>query len=226
MHIHQQLAFEVFDLIRKNYSKDFKNIKVLDIGANIGQFGLALKSIIPECNIVSFEPNSYVYSQLQHNAIKFKPWATHKIGVSNRTQTDKIYFIQGRSGSASTNETRVRESLVWIRENNLKLATCKFVGPEDLKLMLPATWETIDLVKVDTEGHELKVLEGIANLEFNFLLIETNSKAVDKSQDSRATIQDVEKVLKTVTTKSFAKVAEFGGAKSQTKDYLFRRIIE
>ena len=51
-----------------------KNLRVLDIGANIGNFGYVFMKLFPDSEVYSFEPNEEPFKYLKINAANFPQW--------------------------------------------------------------------------------------------------------------------------------------------------------
>lgn len=132
-------------------SKNYKNI--LDIGANTGQFAF-FPLLNEELNILSFEPQKEIYKILVENVNlnSIKNTKCYNIGLSNNIGEFTLNKpVLGESGLATLGSTPIRfsdkiEELVnvttldaFVVENNI---------------------DKIDLIKIDTEGHEYFVLKG------------------------------------------------------------------
>ncbi|MCC6138419.1 MAG: FkbM family methyltransferase, partial [Bdellovibrionaceae bacterium] len=119
---------------------------VLDIGANIGYFSSLLSKKVGESGkVYSFEPNPQILELLKKNTraksnVKLLPWA-----LSDEDGIHTLYGPQSYSenkGLASLNT-----------KNGEAIATVDVKRLDDLRL-------TPAVIKMDVEGHELKVLEG------------------------------------------------------------------
>jgi FkbM family methyltransferase len=164
-------------VVKEIYSKlnNPHGLKVLDIGANCGQFGIGIKTFDPDSTLISLEPNPFPYKLLKTNSEQWAGWDVHCVGVDETSNISKLHFVHGKSGQGS----------LFLKNANLQLLTnddvssveVKLIGPEELQLLTyPLT--DFDLVKIDVEGYELKVLRSLGSFRFKYLLIEINTKRI------------------------------------------------
>ena len=156
----------------------------LDVGAGIGDFSLIASSKITTGKIFAFEPSEEPLSTLMENiAINF---LEKKIKVIDEVASNKV-------GTIKFNEESVSEvSHIETGENGVvKKTTTLDKVIENNKLT------TVDLIKIDVEGAESLVIEG---LEKSFesklikaLIIELNSNA---SQFNSSKVKLVKKLVK------------------------------
>lgn len=147
---------------------------IIDIGANLGFYSILFASLSPNGKVFSFEPSTKNYKKLLENKELNQKYnlLTYKIGISDKKGYQKLFL---------TSNENLNEGGNFIGSNDLKnnLFSDDF---EDIKI------ETLDeiidkniyfkLAKIDTEGHELKVLNGMKYILKNnlkYLLIETSS---------------------------------------------------
>lgn len=154
------------DLARRNYVADFKT--VFDIGANVGQTALDFFEKFPCVDIYSFEPVPATFVFLQKNTKKLAKFKAFKlafgaeagelpmiIGDDSRTNT----LLSGQSFDPKTQQIEIVE-----------VATLdQFAKKHGI--------QSIDLLKIDTEGHDLNVLKGAERLldegRISFIQVET-----------------------------------------------------
>lgn len=138
---------------------------IFDVGANVGQTALHYAREFPDAIIHCFEPEPEAFKRLKVNVAALEErCGMHKLALS-RT-----------SGSATLNvnpDTRL-SSLVHRRPED-KRVTVRTATLDDF-----CRWhkvEHIDLLKIDTEGHEIEVLEGarrmLAENRVGFVQVET-----------------------------------------------------
>jgi FkbM family methyltransferase len=127
---------------------------ILDIGANTGVFSLLAAKCSKEGRVIAFEPVQYNYSVLLKN-ISINPdvdVTLEKAAVSNRegftkmhVQSDTVNYINSleynRFSASQSNEIEVALIQIdsYIKEHSI---------------------QTVDLIKIDVEGHEESVLQG------------------------------------------------------------------
>jgi len=135
---------------------------LLDVGANIGQFGIDMRLAGFQEQIVSFEPGRAAFDQLTKNAKKYQPWRAFNVGLGS-TETSKFLNISGNDGLSSsllTMETIHLQSFpksltVGVEEVQLSTLDKQF---QILKLNPLNT-----LLKIDVQGYEMEVLRGAKN---------------------------------------------------------------
>jgi methyltransferase, FkbM family len=146
---------------------------VIDIGANVGHFGLDLRKFGFKGKIYSFEPLSTAYNELAARAGKDEyGWKTFNMAIG---ETDTISEI---NIAANSDSSSLRGMLPLHLEN---APESKYIGKEKvivkkLDSLFPelCTGEDKVWLKIDTQGYEINVLEGAGNvLQFvDFLQLE------------------------------------------------------
>jgi FkbM family methyltransferase len=134
---------------------------VLDIGANTGQFGLELRESGYSGRIVSFEPLTDAFKQLQTAARGDSDWRAMNIALGDTPGLQTIH-LAGNSESSS-----LREMLPL----HLDAAPySRYTGDETVRVeTLDAMFDDVCrdsrniYMKIDTQGYEAQVLSGAAN---------------------------------------------------------------
>jgi FkbM family methyltransferase len=135
-----------------------KNKNMLDIGANIGIWSIIYSKYINNTNnIYAFEPQKEIYDCLNNNIIinKSDNIMSYNVGLSNENSLNYMnasYDTQQNFGAFRiVNDNEVDSKLLKIE--------CK-IGDE-FKL------NNIGFIKMDVEGFEYKVLQGLENTIIN-----------------------------------------------------------
>lgn len=146
-------------------------MRVLDIGANVGQFAVAALNLL-NATVVSFEPNPGLEEFLRHNSSGYRDrWVVVRQAVSAQRSTRELHFVRGKSAQASFSVDNARSNLLGAREVETVLVEAGPVTAVELAAHgSPGT--VFDLVKLDVEGHELDALSGIAHLNFKYIQVE------------------------------------------------------
>ena len=172
-----------FDVIRDNfryrfvYAMNQRGVQtVLDIGANVGQFGCDLRRAKFAGSIVSVEPLAAAYRQLQEQAAADPAWTTERAAVSDQAGTLTMN-IAGNSVSSSV--------LPMLTDHIEAAPQARYVSTEEV----PAT--TVDdlvarhrldpastLLKIDVQGYEKSVLDGAAQTLEQFAGVRTEMSLV------------------------------------------------
>jgi FkbM family methyltransferase len=156
-------GLHVFNDVKRYLNDVHGNLQFLDVGANTGQTVAELLPNFPNCHIHAFEPTPEPFKALQKLALAHPSRVTpHQIALSNRSGTAK-FFVDPFS---------VTNSLL---ESDANLAEYRDSDP-NASLSIEVTLQTADafcaahgieeihLLKSDTQGADLSVLQGAAQL--------------------------------------------------------------
>ena len=144
--------------------KKYKITRFVDVGANIGIYALTIAKNIPNIKIDAFEPHKGAFERMEANIHQngfSQIIQSHNLALSNENKEG--YLLAGtrfgtyQSGGASVSS-----------EGEMKIS--QVCGDDLIKYT-----DDIIAIKIDVEGFELSVLQGIENLINNnkvFLQIE------------------------------------------------------
>lgn len=126
-----------------------------DVGANIGRWAFAVQDVYPEARFEMFEPLAGRLPALDEISLMEKiPHGTmHSVALSDETGSTEIKVL-GKNGVGSSllvlDADRTREDVPIIQ--------CPAMRMDDMvrEMGLPQP----DFIKIDTQGGEIKVLEG------------------------------------------------------------------
>ena len=169
---------------------DNKNVKiVVDIGAHKGEFLKHIKKIKSIRKVYSLEPQKKVYGELLKE-IDNKKFFAYNIAISNRNGKQKM---QINDFSMTSTLSKVNENSIYYKIKNLIIGNKKknfeYIKTEKLDLFTKKRkLNKIDLLKVDTEGHELNVVKsGLKTLKkTKYLLIEFRQNDLYLNYSSQA----------------------------------------
>lgn len=130
-------------------SPDLKIKTIFDVGANKGQTTLKYRQMFNEADIYSFEPVKASFDQFQQNTKLLSQIFCFNLALGANNGQEEI-LVQGTSGSNSINNKSITGSL----------ETVEIITLDNFILEREQTISQIDLLKIDTEGFELQVLEG------------------------------------------------------------------
>jgi len=143
---------------RKKLLKHFGITKILDVGANTGQYALELRKIEYTGKIISFEPITSVFDELKNNLRKDKNCLTKNFALGDKNETKTINIAKNFASSSFFSRTE-------YMEKNAKHT--EYISQEKVEIkILDSIFETIcdsnDIVflKLDTQGYEKNILDG------------------------------------------------------------------
>ncbi len=150
--------------------REGSSLVIFDVGGNIGAYSLSCVRLCKRYSInyviYIFEPQSKCQSQLKKIFKDDNKVIVIPIAISNEEKQIKIYKDQyGSSAMASFYKRRI---FTQIEAELVQTTTLNaFIEQNNI--------DHIDLLKIDTEGHELKVIEGanrflhkINNIQFEY----------------------------------------------------------
>jgi FkbM family methyltransferase len=144
----------------RTYLSPRKRPTVVDVGANEGLFASAALAVNGSARVFAFEPHPLTYSRL----------ALRSAGIESLTVVNAAcgsapgqLLLYDYAGSTGTGHASLHAGV--IKELHQGASTHYTVDVIDLdKFATDQEIAFIDLLKIDTEGHELEVLKGAKNL--------------------------------------------------------------
>ncbi len=185
-----------------NFFKEKKYKYLLDIGGHAGRISFFFNSIYTNRKSIYFEPNPNSFNLFNNFLIKnqIKNIQTLNIGVSNKKAILNFTLSSEYGGCSSFENIGEGFKKIKVPVNSIdNLIKCKEIKNS----------QNIDLIKIDVEGHEVNVIEGMKNFLKNKdldLLIELN--------DEKAKINFLKKMKELKFKYNFKKVSSV--------DYLFK----
>ncbi len=155
--------WEVF--LEKCYENNFflfpsfkDNLTVVDVGANVGMFSLWAASQISNVHIYAFEPNPKIFERLKYN-IKANGLVNCVIAecLAICAREGSVYFKQSEATLTSKVVEYSEPGIIkvpvisldkWVRQQNI---------------------ESVDFLKIDTEGYEMEVFKGAQEIALNIV---------------------------------------------------------
>jgi FkbM family methyltransferase len=146
-----------FDEIYQKYVR--KKPIIIDVGANEGQSIERFSSIFNNCIIHSFEPINKCFDQMVKD-FPGKNYYKNNYALSNKN-TNRKFFINEQLVTSGFNKINKSYDHIEIKnkiKNTIMVKTIKL----DTYLYLNKI-KKVDILKIDTQGHELDVLKGAKN---------------------------------------------------------------
>jgi FkbM family methyltransferase len=139
-----------------------RNIKtVLDIGANTGIYSLIAKSLDNNKKVYAFEPLPKVFDFLKMNCKKNNfEININNVALSNYDGYAQIYLPEHSdfAYSVTVNKNLLPQSVLYKEMAIKVLRLDTFIIDNNI--------DSIDLIKLDVETHEVEVIEGMGNFLF------------------------------------------------------------
>jgi FkbM family methyltransferase len=144
------------------YNNNIETPIIFDIGANIGDYYLAIKQVFPHSKLYSFEPNPFTFNELNRNIKQIDSESNlFNIGFGESAEEQILYTYKNDQTSehASLNKKVFQElyNVTDAKEINVRIETLdEFCFKNNIN--------SVNFMKIDTEGHELMVLKGAKKL--------------------------------------------------------------
>lgn len=167
------------------------DLTIFDVGANIGHYSVLLKEIFGEKAIIhSFEPSKKTFDKLISNIGDKNKIYLHNFGFGSENTKIILYSDSDESGLASVYKRRLDHfNIDMSKSEQIEIKTLDTFC-NDQKI------EHIHFLKLDVEGHELKVMEGASKMlksgAIDFIQFEFGGCNID----SRTFFQDFYYLLK------------------------------
>lgn len=156
----------------KTILKINRKLTLFDIGANHGQASLELVKAFPKSEIYSFEPDPDTYTGLVQVTKSYQEIKTFNIGFGHQKGRVQMNINKGSGGNSILSVSdKISDSAFgdWtesIGQREVEITTLD-------SFCIEQNINQLDLVKLDTQGYELKILEGA-----NGTIIPSNTKAI------------------------------------------------
>lgn len=129
---------------------------MIDVGAHIGGYSNAIFKANVNSNVLAFEPHPKTFMKLSEN-VNSKNFAPYNLGVGDDNDTLELFDYHDNDGSQHASlYIDVIESIHKGNPVSHKVKVIRldeFLEKENIK--------EVNLLKIDTEGNELKVLLGV-----------------------------------------------------------------
>ena len=142
----------------KNYLKDKRNPIVLDVGANVGNYSKDILMSNDNVKVFAFEPHPTTFQKLVSN-INEKSFKAFNFGVGDVEGKLELFDYDTKDGSSHA--SLYRDVIKDLHKGNPISHTVDIIKLDEF--ILNENLDEIDLLKIDTEGNEFKVLIGCIN---------------------------------------------------------------
>lgn len=176
----------------KRSLKDVQRVMVFDVGANIGEYSVALADFFgPRSTVHAFEPSKETFAKLKATIGSRSNVVANNCGFSDSEGALKLY------------KNTDRHTLASLYQRDLEHYDLKLDQVEEIQLTTVDLFcakhgiDRLHFLKIDIEGHELSALKGaarmIAEKRIDFIQFEFGGANVD----SRTYFRDFYNLLKT-----------------------------
>jgi len=185
-HYHQKKIY--------NFLKNFKIKTIFDVGAHKGEFLKLIKKIENFEKIYSFEPQKQIYQNLNLLSVENKIFCFN-LALSNN---NKIRNLKINKISSTSTFSEIDDLSLWYKIKSFIIGgspKSSFIYEEKVNVMKLDDFcnnhkiSNIDLLKIDTEGHEKEVLEGALNLikekKIKYILLEFHLSKMYKNYSTK-----------------------------------------
>jgi len=143
--------------------------RVMDVGANVGQFGFVLKTFFPHLELVSFEPNPAAFDCLRVNAAQHQGWRVFPFGLAPHSQSSDFFVVEGKSAQGSVFPENAAVNLLGGDPRRIQV---RLEHLSDEFLTAQTIPRQYDFVKVDVEGFERDVLASLDCIRWRYMYLE------------------------------------------------------
>lgn len=170
----------------KDYVGNMSNTVFFDVGANYGEWTLALRDTVRAA--VAVEPHPHLAQLLRENFSGLKKVEVHEVALSNADGEAEFHYREGYSGGSSLHEQYLSglNPRVWRGIGRMATTTVETreTGHFLAEMFAPYAVETASVViKLDIEGAEGLVLSGVhrflSGLKNWVLVSEFNPTAIE-----------------------------------------------
>ena len=174
----------------KSYIPKIENPVIFDVGANVGEYSKLILSLNKISQIYAFEPHPGAFKKLK-SSINFPNFKAINVGVGHEGSETFLYSHINDTASAHSS---LYEDVFEVLHHSKSAAQKVQIVTLD-KIVQEHKIDRIDLLKIDTEGHELAVLTGalesIKNLKVKAIHFEFNEMNIV----SKTTFRDFWNIL-------------------------------
>jgi FkbM family methyltransferase len=151
---------------------------ILDVGANVGQSALGFAAAYPKAAVHSFEPFPASFRKLVANTAHLENVTAHRFGLGRSDAVMQMNVGEVSTQNRLTTETSDSTIAVDIRAG---------AGLLDLLGLTEVSY-----LKIDTEGHDLEVLQGLTSAlpRIDFIQVEAGMNAYNKTHVPFARLAD------------------------------------
>lgn len=215
---------KIDEFVRKHQWLTKKNIKsVIDIGANVGQFALNIRALLPDAAIYSFEAIPSVYEDLLQNFSSDEKFKAYNVGLGNEQGKTTFYVNNFSDSSSFLKMTDTHKDNFPITSHGEK--TIEIIIDKLDNILSVKDLEQPYLVKLDVQGFEKEVILGGSNIIKNadYVISEVSFVELYEKQILFDTIYKMMKEFGFEYVGNFDQLASYVNGEIMQADAIFRR---
>ncbi len=173
-------SFHMFGL------RDMPIRTILDIGANEGQFALAIRPVFPRARIISFEPIFAVFETLSSKAAKDPLWVAENLAFADFDGLKQMNVHLDHSPSSSFLRSTDREIELFPKTNRQQAIDINVHQLDSWVARTKVSFDAETLIKMDVQGMELAVIKGGETTisKSHAILVETSVQLLYEGQST------------------------------------------
>lgn len=134
---------------------------VFDVGANVGDWSLSISTHLGPGGVIhAFEPSLEVFGKLATKTRHCEEIRCHNFGLSNKD--GPLDFLFSRNNSQKSSAETSSAAMLHSKVTDFSQETLQFVRGDNFAKCHKIS--QIRFLKIDTEGHDLRVLEGFSEM--------------------------------------------------------------
>ena len=164
--------------------------RVFDVGANIGDWSVAVLKSHADITITAFEPIPKVYQQLRNNLAKWNHVIFENVALSNKTGTSSFNYYPKHSELSGIARRPILDKLLHALPEKITVKTQTLD-----EYCASKSIQHIDFLKIDTEGEEVSILNGAKSLIENHAISKIQFEYGGCFKDSKHTLKEACELL-------------------------------
>jgi FkbM family methyltransferase len=168
-------------LVKQEYFQEGLSVSgarcVMDVGANIGLFTMAVKGVAPEATVYAFEPISDTFHVLEQNVRLLDGSNIHlyNVAIGSQDHGEKTFTFFPNMPGNSTALPALKDDQKPVMDQIFGKETADFLYQSETRTVAIRTLSSVireqgitsvDYLKIDVEGSETSVLEGIEEMHW------------------------------------------------------------
>ena len=199
----EKIAIIFFDIIDKYFhqkkilkflNNNLKNIDIFfDIGSHKGTYTDLIISNFKVNKVIMAEPQRNIYHYIKKKYKRKKNMMIYNNAISDKRKIQTLYINKHDLTSSLTKMDmknkylNLKAQLFGVTINKMILKKCRIKSYKLIDLIKKNNIKKIDLLKIDTEGHELQVLIGAGffmKKNIKYILIEFHNSNIFLNYDA------------------------------------------